>query len=153
MTPYFYAEDQVNPCEGEASLGYIRDVAQQAAEYLSANREQLGPHSYLEVLKRFSTQAADEEPFALGSDSDQEDMRLGQSSADEAGLRQLDEKITQALANMDYPQQWKNTDSEPREGNETGDESVRNKLRSCGFYLPEVIVVASTSHCCTPFRF
>ncbi|XP_033979177.1 rho guanine nucleotide exchange factor 28 isoform X1 [Trematomus bernacchii] len=115
VTPYFYAEDQVNPCEGEASLGYIRDVAQQAAEYLSANREQLGPHSYLEVLKRFSTQAADEEPFALGSDSDQEDMRLGQSSADEAGLRQLDEKITQALANMDYPQQWKNTDSEPRE--------------------------------------
>ncbi|KAK1883401.1 Rho guanine nucleotide exchange factor 28 [Dissostichus eleginoides] len=97
VTPYFYAEDQVNPCEGEASLGYIRDVAQQAAEYLSANREQLGPHSYLEVLKRFSTQAADEEPFALGSDSDEEDMRLGQSSADEAGLRQLDEKITQAL--------------------------------------------------------
>ncbi|XP_034094728.1 rho guanine nucleotide exchange factor 28 isoform X2 [Gymnodraco acuticeps] len=115
VTPYFYAEDQVNPCEGEASLGYIRDVAQQAAEYLSANREQLGPHSYLEVLKRFSTQAADEEPFALGSDSDEEDMRLGQSSADEAGLRQLDEKITQALANMDYPLQWKNTDSELRE--------------------------------------
>lgn len=128
MTPYFYAEDQVNPCEGDASLGYIRDAAQQAAEYLSANREQLGPHSYLEVLKRFSTQAADEEPFALGSDSDEEDMRLGQRSADEAGLRRLDEKITQALANMDYPQQWKDTDSEPREGNETGEESVSNQL-------------------------
>ena len=47
-----------------------------------------------------------------------EDVRLGQSSGDEAGLRQLDEKITQAMANMDYPQQWKNTDSQLREGNE-----------------------------------
>ncbi|KAF1377765.1 hypothetical protein PFLUV_G00204140 [Perca fluviatilis] len=54
VTSYFYAEDQVKPCEGEASLEYLRDVAQEAAEYLSANRDQLGPQSYLEVLKRFS---------------------------------------------------------------------------------------------------
>ncbi|TMS08072.1 Rho guanine nucleotide exchange factor 28 [Larimichthys crocea] len=48
VTSYFYAEDQVKPCEGEASLEYLRDVAQEVAEYLSANRDQLSPQSYLE---------------------------------------------------------------------------------------------------------
>ncbi|XP_038589452.1 LOW QUALITY PROTEIN: rho guanine nucleotide exchange factor 28 [Micropterus salmoides] len=120
VTSYFYAEDQLKPCEGEAYLEYLRDVAQEAAEYLSANRDQLGPQSYLEVLKRFSTwvQAADEELSAVGLDLSEEDVRLRQSSGDEAGLRHLDEKITQAMANMDYPQQWQNTDSKPREAAE-----------------------------------
>ncbi|XP_032395528.1 rho guanine nucleotide exchange factor 28 isoform X3 [Etheostoma spectabile] len=120
VTSYFYAEDQVKPCEGEASLKYLRDVAQEAAEYLSANRDQLGPESYLEVLERFSAlvQEADEERFAAGLDCNEEDVQLRQSSGDEAGLRQLDEKITQAMANMDYPQQWKNTVSQPREAAE-----------------------------------
>ncbi|XP_068562708.1 rho guanine nucleotide exchange factor 28 isoform X4 [Cebidichthys violaceus] len=118
VTSYFYAEGQVEPCEGETSLEYLGDVAQEAAEYLSANRDRLGPQSYLEVLKRFSAwaQAADEELSAAGLD--EEDVRLRRSSGDEAGLRQLDEKITQALAYMDYPQQWKNTDSQPREATE-----------------------------------
>ncbi|XP_029300781.1 LOW QUALITY PROTEIN: rho guanine nucleotide exchange factor 28 [Cottoperca gobio] len=120
VTSYFYAEGRVEPCEGEASLEYIRDVAQEAAEYLSANRDQLGPQSYRGVLKRFSTcaQAADEEFCAAGLDSNEEDVRLRQSSADEAGLRQMDDNITHAMANMDYPQQWKNTDSQPREAAE-----------------------------------
>lgn len=118
VTSYFYTEDQVKPCEGEASLEYLRDVAQEVAEYLSANRDQLSPQSYLEVLERFSTwaEAADE-------DCNEEDVRLRQSSGDEAGLRQLDEKIAQAMANMDYPQQWKNTEGQPREGNKIGSES------------------------------
>ncbi|XP_040013319.1 rho guanine nucleotide exchange factor 28 isoform X2 [Xiphias gladius] len=117
---YFYAEDQVKPCEGEASLEYLRDVAQEAAEYLSAHRDHLGPESYLDVLKRFSiwAQAADEELSAGGLDRDDEDVRLRESRGDEAGLRHLDEKITQAMANMDYPQQWKNTDRQPREAAE-----------------------------------
>ncbi|XP_028458087.1 rho guanine nucleotide exchange factor 28 isoform X3 [Perca flavescens] len=120
VTSYFYAEDQVKPCEGEASLEYLRDVAQEAAEYLSANRDQLGPQSYLEVLKRFSAlvPGADEELFAAGLDCNEEDVRLRQSSGDEAGFRQLDEKITQAMANMDYPKQWKNAGSQPREADE-----------------------------------
>ncbi|XP_044031288.1 rho guanine nucleotide exchange factor 28 isoform X2 [Siniperca chuatsi] len=120
VTSYFYAEDQVKPCEGEASLEYLRDVAQEAAEYLSTNRDQLGPQSYLEILKRFSTwaQAADEELSVVGLDRNEEDVQLRQRSGAEAGLRQLDEKITQAMANMDYPQQWKNTDSQPREASE-----------------------------------
>ncbi|KAK9532337.1 hypothetical protein VZT92_009725 [Zoarces viviparus] len=118
VTCYFYAEGQVKPCEGETSLEYLGDVAQEAAEYLRTNGDQLGPQSYLEVLKRFSTwaQAADEELSAAGLD--EEDVRLSRSSGDAAGLRQLDEKITQAMANMDYPQQWKNTDSQPREATE-----------------------------------
>ncbi|KAM6901040.1 rho guanine nucleotide exchange factor 28 isoform 3-T3 [Lycodopsis pacificus] len=119
VTSYFYAEGQVRPCEGETSLEYLRDVAQEAAEYLSANGDQLGPQSYLEVLKRFSTwaQAADEEELSAAG-LDEEDVRLRRSSGDEAGLRQLDEKIAQAMANVDYPQQWKNTDGQPREATE-----------------------------------
>lgn len=131
VTSYFHAEDQVKLYVGEASLEYLRDVAQEAAEYLSANRDQLGPQSYLEVLKRFSTlaQAADEELLAVGIDCKEEDVQLRESLGDEAGcLRQLDEKITQAIANMDYPQQWKNTDSQPREGNDIGSRSVSDEL-------------------------
>ncbi|XP_062291104.1 rho guanine nucleotide exchange factor 28 [Scomber scombrus] len=117
VTPYFYTEDQVKPCRGEASLEYVRDIAQEAAEYLSANKDQLGPQSYLEVLKRFSTwvQGDDKELTAGPLDRIEEDVRLRQSSGDEADVKQLDERITQAMANMDYPQQWKNTDKQPRE--------------------------------------
>lgn len=97
---------------------------------MSAAREQLGPQSYREALKRFSTLTAGE---ALGTG------RFGCSEVDaqpdssaEAELRHLDEKITYAVANLDYPRQWKNTDSRPREeGNETGSESVAHELRSC----------------------
>ncbi|CAJ1070358.1 rho guanine nucleotide exchange factor 28 [Xyrichtys novacula] len=118
VTPYFYADDLVKRCEGETSLKYLRDVAQEAAEYLSVNRDQLGPRSYLEVLKRFSTspQAADEKFPDGGSDhSGKEDMLLTQSAGDDAGVRQLDVKITQAMSNMDYFQQWKNTGDQLRE--------------------------------------
>ncbi|XP_036973184.1 rho guanine nucleotide exchange factor 28 isoform X3 [Acanthopagrus latus] len=118
VTSYIYTEDQVKPCEDEACLEYLRDVAQEAAEYLSANRDHLGPRSHLEVLKRFSTRAADEELSAEGSDCSEEDVQLRQSSGDETGFRHLDEKITLAMANMDYPQQWENTESQPREAAE-----------------------------------
>uniref|UniRef100_A0A3Q3G4A6 Rho guanine nucleotide exchange factor (GEF) 28a n=1 Tax=Labrus bergylta TaxID=56723 RepID=A0A3Q3G4A6_9LABR len=118
VTAYFYAEDQVRRCESEASLNYLRDVAQESAEYLRANRDQLGPESYLEVLKRFSTsaQAADEE-FPLGGlDRREVDLPLMQSQGDGVSLRLLDVKIVGAMANMDYLQQWKNLkDNQPKE--------------------------------------
>lgn len=119
VTSYFYTEGQAKPIDGEASLEYLMDIAQEAAEYLCANRDQLGPQSYLEVLKRFSTwaQAADGELCAEGLDGSEEDVRLRRRSGDEGALRELDEKITQAMANMDYPLQWKNTDGQPGEGN------------------------------------
>lgn len=92
------------------------------AEYLNAHRDQLGPQSHLEVTRRFSSrkQRGDE-------DHSEQDEEHGQSSG-EASLRQLDEEITQAMANMDYPQQWKNTERQPREGKEVGSESVGHKL-------------------------
>ncbi|XP_035481788.2 rho guanine nucleotide exchange factor 28 isoform X2 [Scophthalmus maximus] len=120
VTSYIYAENRVKPCEGEASLEYLRDVAQEAAEYLSAHRDHLGTQSYLEVLERFPVwvQAADEE-YSAGvldqDEGDEDDLQVRESRSEDAGLLQLDEKITQAMANMDYPPQWKNTDSQQRE--------------------------------------
>nr|XP_020469249.1 rho guanine nucleotide exchange factor 28-like isoform X2 [Monopterus albus] len=120
VTSYFYSEGQVRRCEGEASLEYLRDIVQEVAEYLSTHRDQLEPQSYLDILKRLPMGAleADEDHSAGQLDRNEENECLRQSSGGEAGLRQLDEKITQALANMDYPQQWKNTDSQPREAAE-----------------------------------
>ncbi|XP_026153056.1 rho guanine nucleotide exchange factor 28 isoform X3 [Mastacembelus armatus] len=121
VTSYIYTEDRLTQLEGEASLEFLRDIAQEAAEYLCANVDQLDPQSYLEVLKRFPVRSwgADKEVSAGQLDHIAEDV-----SGNEVSLRQLDEKITQAIANMDYPQQWKNTDSQSREaaelqGNET----------------------------------
>eukprot|EP00066_Takifugu_rubripes_P013711 XP_011602977.1 PREDICTED: rho guanine nucleotide exchange factor 28-like isoform X2 [Takifugu rubripes] len=113
VTSYYYSQEQVQLCQGETSLEYRRDVAQEVAECLSAAREQLGPRSYWEALKRFSTSTAGE---ALGTGRfgcSEVDAQLGSSA--EAELRHLDEKITYAVANLDYPRQWKNTDSRPRE--------------------------------------
>ncbi|XP_034048284.1 rho guanine nucleotide exchange factor 28 isoform X2 [Thalassophryne amazonica] len=116
VTSYFHTEDQIVSCGIEESLEYIRDVAQEAAEYLSVNSDQFGPKSYLEVLKRFSTciQETDDELSGGHFDGD-EDEQLRLKARDKTGLRHLDEKITQAVANMDYPQQWKTTDNQSRE--------------------------------------
>ncbi|XP_029024982.1 rho guanine nucleotide exchange factor 28 isoform X2 [Betta splendens] len=113
VTPYFFLEGQVKPCEGEASLQYVRDVAQETAEYLSAHRDHLGPRSYLEVTRRFCSweRSADEDPPAAQTEPSEQDAQ----GSGEAGLRQLDEQITRALANMDYPPQWRDTDRQPRE--------------------------------------
>lgn len=112
VTSYFYAAGRVEPCEGRASLQYLADAAQEAAEHLRANRERLGPRSHLEVLERFS---------AAGLERREEEDGI---SGGESGLGKLDEKITQAMANMEYPQQWSEADAQPREGGEP---------RSCGF--------------------
>ncbi|KAF7659596.1 hypothetical protein LDENG_00295630 [Lucifuga dentata] len=124
ITSFFHAEDQVKPCGGESSLEYISDVAQDVAEYLNANRDQLGPKSYLEVLKRFSTRVRaadddgdeDDELATVWADGDEEEEQLRLS---EAGLRWWDEKITQAFANVDLPQQWdqntEDTELQPKE--------------------------------------
>lgn len=83
-------------------------------------------------------QAADEE-YSAGvldqDEGDEDDLQVRESRSEDAGLLQLDEKITQAMANMDYPPQWKNTDSQQREGNETGSESLSHELQSCRFLL------------------
>ncbi|KAM9841634.1 rho guanine nucleotide exchange factor 28 [Aulostomus maculatus] len=117
VTSYFIAEDEVKPCGVESSLEYIRDVTQEAAEYLTTNRNQLGPRSHLEVLKRFSTSTQGCHEFSAGQqDCYEGDDELRQSAVWKADLRQLDEKITQALANMELPQQWRSTDQPSRQG-------------------------------------
>lgn len=126
VTSYCYTEERVQPCRGEASLEYRRDVAQEVAECSSAAREQLCPRSSQEALKRSEITSTAGGELGAG----EADVQPGSSA--EAGLRDLDEKITYAVANLDYPRQWKNTDSCPgEEGNETGSESVAHELRLC----------------------
>ncbi|MEQ2162407.1 hypothetical protein GOODEAATRI_019423 [Goodea atripinnis] len=98
----------------------VQDDAQEAAEYLSGNWDQFGHQRCQEVLRRFPVlvQAADEELCGGLLACRERETQLRGSSDD--GLRHLDQKITLALANMDYPQQWKNSDWEPGEGNVTG---------------------------------
>ncbi|KAL6096613.1 arhgef28 [Pungitius sinensis] len=102
VTSYFYAAGRVEPCEGRASLEYLADAAQEAAEYLGANRERLGPLSRLEVLERLSAQDA-----AAAANEDAE-----------GGLATLDEKVTRAVANMERPREWSDADAQPREAAE-----------------------------------
>ncbi|XP_061589145.1 rho guanine nucleotide exchange factor 28-like [Cololabis saira] len=120
VTPYICIKGQIEPCEGMVSLEYFRDAAQEAAEYLSASPDHLESQSYKEVLERFPTlvRASDEELPGELLDHNEKSIQLRPSSGD---LKQLDENIVQAVANMDYPQQWKNTDSQSEEGNEMGD--------------------------------
>ncbi|MED6290504.1 hypothetical protein CHARACLAT_013658, partial [Characodon lateralis] len=118
VTAYISTNDGIYPYGSKASLEYFRDDAQDAAEYLSGNWGQFGHQRCQEVLRRFPVlaQAADEE-FCGGLLACRErETQLRGSSGD--GLRHLDQKITLALANMDYPQQWKNSDWEPGEGAE-----------------------------------
>uniref|UniRef100_A0A3P9KPV9 Rho guanine nucleotide exchange factor (GEF) 28a n=1 Tax=Oryzias latipes TaxID=8090 RepID=A0A3P9KPV9_ORYLA len=113
VTPYICTKDQVNPCQGQTTLQYVRDFAQETAEYLSANIKQLDLQNYSDILKRFP---------ALGLAVDEKvcdglsDCR--RSSGSEADVTQLDEEITQALANMDYPWQWEGKDSQPGQDSE-----------------------------------
>ncbi|KAM8828710.1 rho guanine nucleotide exchange factor 28 isoform 4-T4 [Spinachia spinachia] len=115
VTCCFYAAGRVEPCEGRASLQYLADAAQEAAEYLSANRERLGPLSHLEVRERFSARAQDANEDA---NEDANGVQLRRISGGESGLGPLDEEITRAVANMDYPEPWSDADARPREATE-----------------------------------
>lgn len=95
------------------------------AEYLGANSDRLSPQSYLEVLRRVSTRKGDrdesgghdEELSPVQSDQGDEGVLITASLEGETRLKELDEKITQAMANMDYPQHWRSTGSQPKDGN------------------------------------
>lgn len=130
VTLYCYTEEQVQLCKGETSLEYCRDIAQEVAEYLSAAREQLRPQRYQEALRNFTTSTAREELSASPPGCSEVPVQAGSSAED--SLRHLEEKITYAVANLDYPWQWKKNDGHPREeGNETASESAALELQSC----------------------
>lgn len=107
LTSFSCVGQEIQPCSCDKStITYLRDAAQEAAEYLSANLEQLDPPSYQEVLERFSEWTADQ-----------------CQSPGPAALRQLDEKIARAMVNMVYLQQWENANPQPgAQGTETGSE-------------------------------
>ncbi|CAG5867622.1 unnamed protein product [Menidia menidia] len=147
VTPYCYSKDRVKPCEGETSLMYVRDVAQQAAEYLKANGDHLGPQSYQEVLRKCPAvfKAAGVEPSSGPSE-----VEPKPSPGDASDSAHLDEKITQALANMDYPLQWKNTDVQLGEGerfltspNQDGESPLQLAQRDGGHDMFRVLATRS----------
>ncbi|KAM9821053.1 rho guanine nucleotide exchange factor 28 [Neosynchiropus ocellatus] len=96
VSSYFLSERQAQLCGVQTSLEYVKDLAYEVAERLSANRSRLLPGSYLDALKRLSVGGADEH-----LESEERD-----SGVDMATLKMMDEKVTFAVANMDYPPWW-----------------------------------------------
>lgn len=121
LTSFSCVGQQIQPCScDESSITYVRDEAQEAAEYLSTNLEQLGPRSYQEVLKRISRWTDNQ----------------GQSP-DVAALGQLDEKVARAMVNMAYLQQCGNTKTQlGAEGTKT--ESFLQKMGFCFGFIVSV---------------
>lgn len=116
ITPYFCSENHIEPCGPESSLQYVNDIAQDIAQYLGANRDQLSPQSYRDVQKIFNmrTQRAD-----VIHDCWKPKGLPRQIPNDEEALRLLDERITQAMSNMVYPPLWTDSENQPRQSNET----------------------------------
>ncbi|KAM6984923.1 rho guanine nucleotide exchange factor 28 [Aplochiton taeniatus] len=112
VTAYQHTEGGTSPCGVGASLTYISDTAQEVAEYLVANGNHLSPQSYLEVLKRYST---GEGGTDLSSSPDQKQGLEQCNRKKGGGLRGLDKRITQAMANMDASQQWRDAGSQQRD--------------------------------------
>ena len=130
VTAYCHTEGRAPPCGGGASLDYVSDLPQEVAEHLLANSDCLSPQSHLEVLRRVSAAPGEgnkEGDRSAGSGenylgkTDQEDgYGGGRPRPDpevECRLREMDERITQAMANLDYPLEWSGKTSQPREGN------------------------------------
>ncbi|KAK7896077.1 hypothetical protein WMY93_021402 [Mugilogobius chulae] len=103
VTLYNFCEGKAEPCEYEFSLQYVKDLAQDIAEYLNSSSNKLGSHSYLHIQRIFSKWTQRDEEFA----NIKEDLRL------------LDEKITCAMANLVYPVEWTEVDCQSTKYNET----------------------------------
>ncbi|XP_071205646.1 rho guanine nucleotide exchange factor 28-like [Salvelinus alpinus] len=130
VTVYRHTEGGAKPCGGRASLRYVWDLPQEVAEYLLANSDCLSPQSHLEVLRRVSAapgegdmegdmSAGPGKEHSLGqTDQEEEGVRGGRPRPDpqiECHLREMDERITQAVANLNYPLEWSGKASQPRE--------------------------------------
>ncbi|XP_064799205.1 LOW QUALITY PROTEIN: rho guanine nucleotide exchange factor 28-like [Oncorhynchus masou masou] len=130
VTVYRHTEDGAKPCGGGASLRYVCDLPQKVAEYLLANSDSLSPQSHLEVLRRVSAASGEGDmegdmsagpgkEHSLGqTDQEEEGVRGGRPRPDpqtECHLREMDERITQAVANLNYPLEWSGKASQPRE--------------------------------------
>ncbi|KAM9437737.1 rho guanine nucleotide exchange factor 28-like isoform 3-T3 [Salvelinus alpinus] len=140
VTAYCHTEGRAKPCGGGASLDYVCDLPQEVAEYLLANSDCLSPQSHLEVLRRVSAapgegntegdRSAGSGEHDLGK-TDQEDGYGGPRPDPEVEcrLREMDEKITQAVANLDYPLEWSGKASQPREEHQPRDTLLHLSVR------------------------
>ncbi|XP_055087656.1 rho guanine nucleotide exchange factor 28 isoform X2 [Periophthalmus magnuspinnatus] len=111
FTPYRLSEEHVEPCGTEFSFQYVKDVAQDIAEYLISSSNQLGPQSYLHIQNIFCQSTQSDEEFA----DIREDLRL------------LDEKITCAMSNLVYPPEWTKSDWQTWQHNETDSDLQNSK--------------------------
>lgn len=133
VTVYRHTEGGAKPCGGGASLRYVCDLPQEVAEYLLANSDCLSPQSHLEVLRRVSAAPGEGDREGDMSAGPGKEHSLGQTDQEEEGvsggrprpdpqiechLREMDERITQAVANLNYPLEWSGKASQPREGNQ-----------------------------------
>ncbi|XP_048875633.1 rho guanine nucleotide exchange factor 28 isoform X4 [Brienomyrus brachyistius] len=87
---YLYTEGQPVSCLGKATVEYIQDDAQELAEFLVTHAHCLSVSSHQDIAGRFSL-------------------------SDKDGCRRMDEGITQAMANLDYPYSWNVLGSQPGE--------------------------------------
>ncbi|CAL8277373.1 unnamed protein product [Merluccius merluccius] len=120
---YCHEDNRVRPCGSTAALAYVSDTAQEVAEYLHANRWRLEPQSHLELQRLCSTRSRgwtqpDEEPTS-GRDDEGQGFVRPSPAEDAVCLRELDAKVTQAMANMDILQQWRNRPIEQQQPRET----------------------------------
>ncbi|XP_038821627.1 rho guanine nucleotide exchange factor 28-like [Salvelinus namaycush] len=142
VTVYCHTEGRAKPCGGGASLDYVCDLPQEVAEYLLANSDCLSPQSHLEVLRRVSAapgegntegdRSAGSGEHDLGKTDQEDGYGGGRPRPDpevECRLREMDEKITQAVANLDYPLEWSGKASQPREEHQPRDTLLHLSVR------------------------
>ncbi|CAL8281854.1 unnamed protein product [Gadus morhua 'NCC'] len=128
VSPFSCLEDGwARPCGGTASLEYVSDVAQEVADYLDANRSRLDPQSHLELQRLASWGTSGRDPRGEDPASGPNDGAglVGPGPVgDGAGLRELDQRVTEAMANMEVLQPWR---SRPGEGPPNGDLSAHSE--------------------------
>ncbi|MFT7815627.1 rho guanine nucleotide exchange factor 28 [Arapaima gigas] len=90
ITAYLCVEGKAISCLSKASLEYVQDDAQELAEFLLTHSHCLSVSSHQDIISRF---------------------RLG----DEANNKEMDENVTRAMANLDYPYSWNVLGSRPGE--------------------------------------
>ncbi|XP_064152883.1 rho guanine nucleotide exchange factor 28-like isoform X2 [Anguilla rostrata] len=89
-TAYIYTAEGPISCQLQAALEYVQDDAQELSEFLVTHCHCLSASGSQDVLGRFGLQ-------------------------DEVARRKMDECVTRAMANLDYPYTWNVLGSQPGE--------------------------------------
>ncbi|KAJ7988318.1 hypothetical protein DPEC_G00322330 [Dallia pectoralis] len=127
VTAYRGAKGGLTLCGSGGSLEYVCDSPQEVSEYLLANSDCLGPQSLMEVLSRLS--AAPGQRVGEGDKGAGRGKERSLEDTDPEGgggrpvlfpevagcLSEMDERITQAVANLDSLLEWSGKASQPGE--------------------------------------